>query len=292
MLPHCLFITDPLNESSAKSISLAGLSLRIGMEKATFHTNGFISGSTMRWVIIISQGSLFLLVPVFALGLHPIFAAALLLITMYVGFQMVTGKVTYVVDETGIIKDVEPTMFKNFWKKKSFQYFSWDKVKSFKAGTDASRDLEEFEFLTIYMTNGQTLELNTKKSDEAAFREFERVFRHYVVAVGEEGLPDSNQPVSVQLAKEAMSDPEQRKQRAMHKEAETPVIKHRIREKPNFYQTVFAKVLTIFFVILCIVLALVMAFSGLGSFSSLFRLGFVLVPGTIYLFYRVFVKKE
>jgi hypothetical protein len=262
------------------------------MEKASFQSNGFITGSTLKWVIIISQVSLFMMIPLFALGVPILIITGFLLAAMVLGFKMVTVKVVYIVDESGITKDIQPELLKDFWKKKTFQYFPWEEIKNFKAGKDAGRDYEEFYFLTINTTKGKKLELNTKKSDENSFHEFERVFRHYVEAAEAGTLPDYKQPVSIKLAKDSLENqgdtPTSKESQA---EINIPSIKHNIIEKPNFYQTTFAKGLTILFIIFCVAAAGFMLATGLGHFTSIFRLAFILVPGTAYMIYRVYVKK-
>lgn len=62
--------------------------------------------------------------------------------------------------------------------------------------------------------------------------------------------------------------------------------RHGIRKRPGFYQTVFARGLTALFALSAIVLS---GFAALGMLSptSLFRLLAIILPGTIYMIWRV-----
>lgn len=254
------------------------------METATYRSKGFITGSSLMWILIISQVSLFVMVPIFFFGFHPFIAMAAFMGALFLGFGLVTGEVTYTIDEGGLTKEVDPTMFKHFWRKKTFQYYPWDNIMSFKAGVDANRSYEEFQFLTIITAKGGKLELNDKKGDKASFTNFEKVFRQYVAAVEKGMVADPSKPVSARLEKEMGSEAPQ--------EARTSILKHSIKEKPNFYQTTTAKALTILFILLSLALAGIVLTGGDLRMTNFFRLAFIIVPGTIYMYYRVFVKKE
>ena len=67
---------------------------------------------------------------------------------------------------------------------------------------------------------------------------------------------------------------------------EALALRHGIRKRPGFYQTVFARVLTALFVLLAIALS-VFALLGVLSPSSLFRLLTIILPGTVYMIWRV-----
>ncbi|MFT5512198.1 MAG: hypothetical protein ACI8SE_000595 [Bacteroidia bacterium] len=62
-------------------------------------------------------------------------------------------------------------------------------------------------------------------------------------------------------------------------------------QKRSFYKTITAKVLTILFMALAVTLLTFNEYYGL-SLRHVYRLEFVIVPGVMYMIYRVFVKVE
>lgn len=249
------------------------------MKTATYSTTGFVTGSSILWILVISQAALFIMVPVFALGLHPFISVAMFIAVIYGGFQLVTGKVVYTVTAEGLTKDVTPNLLKNFWNKQRFQFYSWDQINSFRSGTDTDRSLEQFDYLTIRTRKGK-LEINTKKGDRNNFREFETVFRQYAGAV--------NAGV---LRTETTSSEIPAGQAPTTATAETGAGRHTIREKPDFYKTPFAKVLTVCFILMFIGIFALMIVLENTRLANIFRLTFIILPGVLYMTWRAFLKK-
>jgi len=255
------------------------------METASYHTKGFITGSSIKWIIIISQAALFIMVPLILFGLHPFIVTGALIGSMVLGFGLVSGKVIYTIDDAGITKEVEPTMFKHFWKKQTFQFYPWDHIESFREGMDMNRSYEEFQYLTIFTKAGKKLELNTKSGDKNSFQNFTKVFRLYVIAAEEGKVTDTSRPVSVRLEKEMKAE-------GIDMAGISSTKKHTIKEKPGFYSTTFAKVLTVFFILFSVGIILALILTGNNRFTNIFRFVFLIVPGTAYMYYRVFVKRK
>ena len=67
--------------------------------------------------------------------------------------------------------------------------------------------------------------------------------------------------------------------------------KEYLTQKESFYKTRKAKVITILFVIVAILLILIHMNQGLST-RNLFRLEVIIVPGIIYMIYRVYVKED
>ncbi|MCP4125032.1 MAG: hypothetical protein GY751_25100 [Bacteroidetes bacterium] len=253
------------------------------METASYHTKGFITGSSIKWIIIISQAVLFIMIPLILFGLHPLIVTGVLIGAMALGFGLVSGKVIYTIDDSGIIKEVEPIMFKHFWKNHTFQFYPWDHIESFREGMDMNRSYEEFQYLTIFTKGGKKLEINTKSGEKNSFQNFSRVFRLYVIAAEEGKITDTSRPVSAKLEKEMMEE-------GVDMTGINSVKKHTIKEKPGFYQTTFAKVLTLFFMVVSAGIIAALVVMDNNRFSNIFRFVFIIVPGTAYMYYRVFVK--
>lgn len=64
-----------------------------------------------------------------------------------------------------------------------------------------------------------------------------------------------------------------------------------VKREKGFYTTVLAKIVTLFFVVLSILLLIFAIQSGMRA-TNWFRLGVVIIPGTIYMVYRVFLDKK
>lgn len=254
------------------------------METATYTTSGFIRGSTLKWIIITSQASLFVMFVLLIFGLHPFIVVAAFIGSAFLGIGLVTGKATYTLDEGGLTKEVEPTLLKNMWQKHRFQYFPWTEIRDFRSGEDRDRSFERFKYLTINTRKGGKLEINTKKGDSAAFDEFERVFRHYVEAAAEGSLPDANQPATNRLLEaEAAETIGER----------APVgKKHVIREKPDFYKSTGGKVFAIAMLVIFAVLLSAVLLTGNDNPANWFRISFIIIPGMAYVLYRVYGNNE
>lgn len=64
-----------------------------------------------------------------------------------------------------------------------------------------------------------------------------------------------------------------------------------IPRKPGFYQSIWAKLLTAVFAVMAVALILALAF-GLLSLTGIFRLLIVIIPGVIYMTWRVFAPRR
>ena len=73
-----------------------------------------------------------------------------------------------------------------------------------------------------------------------------------------------------------------------------PVVQEQfsLKERKGFYETLFAKIITVFFILLSIGLIYLFIIGTLGKATHIFRLFIIIIPGTIYMAYRVFGKKK
>lgn len=257
------------------------------MEGISYKSKGYITGSSARWIPLVTIFGMTVMFAALAIGLPVIVTMFVFLGAIYLGFRMITGEVIYTIDSDGITKEVSPAMLKNYWKKKSFQFYSWNNVKNFRAGEDAQRSLETFRFLTINMNNGDKLEINDKKGDTDAFKEFERVFRSFV---------EKNNAGDLDLLSEAdiPLDTAINGNGHFHEDnPKRPLVtgQNTIIEKPNFYATFWAKLLTVIFIFVSVILPVMMITLSNFRLTNLFRYLFIIIPGTVYMTYRTFIKR-
>lgn len=150
-------------------------------------------------------------------------------------------------------------------RKKAFSHYDWGDVKGYKNGTDRGRYRGEYEYLEIKFKNGDEWVLNDMYGAKKA--EF-RLFLSNFLAQAE------NYNQAIQPSE------------ASHK---TPVSVTAIEREKTIYETIWGKLFTI---LLGIFILTVIAFGlpYMGS-TSYFRLAVVIIPGFLYMAYRVFIRK-
>lgn len=167
-------------------------------------------------------------------------------ILLVYGFK--AGKVEYQLLETGIRQRIRRFLPYKLSGKEQERFFQWSDVRSFKNDKDWSRRYKEYEYLKLYLTKSPRQIWITDQIDKTGFKQFKQAF--------------------LNVMETQRTDAE------------------RIQEKPGFYSTWFAKVLTIVFVV--ITLGLMFYWRGEEKFTHFVRLRWIMVPGTLYMVFRVF----
>jgi hypothetical protein len=156
----------------------------------------------------------------------------------------------------------------NWPSNKSFRLL-WDEIGHYEIGSDMNRALAEKRFLIIQSRKGnKRIRITENENDREAFTNFSEAL--------ESRIGNWN------AIHGASADGQ----------AEQGSIFRPIRKKPGFYTGFFGKALSLFFLFLTAAVGTLMITEGLGSGGSWFRLLFILVPGTAYMFYRSFIKKD
>ncbi len=150
-------------------------------------------------------------------------------------------------------------------RKNAFLLHHWNDVKGYKNGTDRGRYRGEYEYLEIKFKNGEVWVLNDM--DGAKKAEF-KLFLSYFIAQVE------NYNQSIQPAKE---------------DTKMPASATPIKRKKTIYETLWGKLFTL---LLGLFILAVIGFGlpYMGS-TSFFKLTVVIIPGFMYMAYRVFIKK-
>jgi hypothetical protein len=76
---------------------------------------------------------------------------------------------------------------------------------------------------------------------------------------------------------------------AQHKKTEGPV---QIQQRKTFYETIWAKAFTILLGFFIVGILFLMVTTSYVSATSMFKLFVILIPGFIYMWYRVFREKK
>lgn len=236
---------------------------------ASLKTNGFVA-NPMSSIAIATVSGMALMFVTISIGAH-IFISMLALfagILLVYGFRV--GKITYDLMEDGIRMRIRRFIPYYLKKKEEERFIVWTTIKSFKHDTDLTRNGQEYEFIKLYLKQSPGEVWITDQHDKTGFQTFRDAFREVVNAE------------KAKLASTMIS--------ATGATKEDQQTTHLVQKK-SFYKTNFAKIITVFFILVLAGLITAQQFYGL-SLTSLYRLEFVLIPGVMYMSYRVFVKQE
>ena len=235
----------------------------------TLETNGFYlhPAATIAMATAVGLGAM---MPVTMLGAHVFAAMGALLGGIRLVLGIFSGKVSFRLTETGLHREFRPFLSAFMGSKTHAQFFPCDSITSFKRDRDFSRSMKETEFLKISLRDAPFTILITDQVNAEGFTRFADAFVAQV-----ENL---NRKRTVPLLPPSVGT--------------TPVKSPPlIRRKKSFYETVFAKLLTILFLFSSVALVLAV-FSGEARWTYVIKLGIVILPGTAYLVWRVFIKKK
>ena len=241
---------------------------------AVYKTNSFSENpmSVIGMGMGVGMGAMFM----FILGGAPIFfSMAALIGGILVVYGYKIGKTIYELHSDGVYQCISlfiPSMLK---KKPKERFIEWKDIKSYRNDKDFKRNLQEYEYLKLYLRKSQSEIWITNDGGLASFEEFRDKFL--------ELIGDSAQPKESTLSiPNAVSDLP-----LGTKDVKDP--KSEIKRKPSFYSGIFAKILTVFFIFLTVALFVFGYFNGMRM-ANWFRLAAILLPGTLYMSYRVFIK--
>jgi hypothetical protein len=238
-------------------------------ETHQYQTKGFIRWgiwSNIGITVFLSMSILF-----FTMGIGmPIFISTIVFVGVMFGIiYLLSGKINFSLGSDGIRQEVTPN-----WKKikKVDRFFTWDDIRAYERGKDWNRSKQEFRYLYIDVNKdpGQ-LRISDDKGDKEKFAILADAFEQLVTEVNHIESPNR------------VSQPKTKD----YSESTKQVIKH----KRDFYQRPIAKYLTIFFIIITLFFISFGFGKGMRGVNW-FRLLIIIIPGTIYMVYRVFYKKK
>ena len=242
---------------------------------AQFTSNSFV-GNPIGVIVLGTAAGMGLMMVGIMLGAPIILSMILLLSGIGLVYGYMIGKVQYSLFSGGIEQRIRKFIPYYLSKKEETRFIAWQNIKSFKIDTDFSRQLQEYEFIKLYLRTSPGEIWITNQIDKPGFERFKETF----VLKMEEFTPQSDveNETSVSYSSTKQVKPVS---------SSRPVIK----QKKSFYATVFAKILTLFFVIVSLGLVWYGLINGM-RLTNWFRLAIILIPGTIYMVYRVFVRSN
>ena len=231
-----------------------------------FQTQGFADNPTESIAMATGVGMAFMFLGIL-LGASVWLSMALLIGGILAVYGYRAGSVEYLLYTWGIEQRLRRFIPYQFAKKESTRRILWSDIKSFKNDRDLSRSQGEYEYLKFYLKTAPGQIWITDQKNKPGFEQFRTSFL------------------------EAVKSPESAEQPDSVRSTTTVAPKPLVERKPGFYDTFWAKVLTIFLMVIVVGLILYRATSEM-KFSQWFRLEFILIPGTMYMVYRVFLRKS
>ncbi len=179
-----------------------------------------------------------------------------LLGTIGVILSFIAGRAEYLLTNEEIYQSLTPFVSDLFQIKSKERFFPFELIYYYQVGEDVDRSMQPYKKLTLNMSiEPNKLILTNKKEPD----EFEQFVAEFEVLIGDKNK-QAEQTVEEKLEVDKLWQPQI------------------IKKKKSFYETVLAKVLSLFFLVLTIGF-LVLSLLGVLSFSGLFRVYILLVPG-------------
>lgn len=237
-------------------------------------------------IIGVSQLAFMVMIGALLTGLH--WSLTLILFIGVIVFFVVifSVRVKYEVNGMVITKEAVP-LIRNFpfMGVPPVEVKDISRIKFYKVGQDLNRSYETYEYLIVAFDDGVKWKIVSKRETMEEFIPL----KEYIIARIEEVNRSSTGP-GVQT--ETMRTPEQGfRQEAS--ERKKPLAPPKIERRKGFYESVWGKVAAVFFLIFTVLLLLLnFYYPQYFKETHLFRLEFIIIPGTLYLLYRTFFKAD
>ena len=244
-----------------------------------FTTNGFVE-NPIGSIVIATVAGMGLMFVTIMIGMPIIISMAALFAGILLVYGYKSGKVTYRLYSDGL--GLTTRRFIPYWlkKKEGYKKLKWEEVKSYTHDFDKTRTGEEYEYIKLYLSKSPGQIWVTNQRNKGGFEIFRDNFLQLVALDQQVGdSPETKVPKSNRIGKQETLE---------IKESSEKVY---LVKRKSFYKTRAAKVLTILFVVISIFLVLLNLNFGL-SWQNLFRLEVIIVPGIVYMIYRVYVKDD
>ena len=233
---------------------------------STFETNGFFKDPISSIVMATMVGMFLMFTFMMVAGVIGGMIGLLGGILLVYGFW--AGRARYYLTEKGLGRRMEPFVAK--WIKRGVkeQFIPFEHMVSYRADKDLNRGMQEVEFLKIKLkTSPHRIWINNQKNPDGFF-EFRDRFIEVVRNRNEKTIKKREEVKSQSVSG-------------------TPIV-----EKKSWYTTLFAKIITWIFILSSLGLLLLYITGDLSRNTQLFRLFYIVIPGTIYMVIRVFRQKN
>ncbi|MEC5127113.1 hypothetical protein VSU19_10155 [Verrucomicrobiales bacterium BCK34] len=233
---------------------------------AVLETNGFGSnpGLTIALATVAGMGAMFVLIMI---NLHPLFPMVGLLGGILATFGVFAGKMEYRLTSQGLSRYFRPFLRKFLSMKGQTQLFPFSEIESYQLEKDLSRSMTEVETLKIKTQKPPYHVWINDQINPGGFRAFADAFIAQVESVNRKNESSAAMNIASDAPKPAP-----------------------IQRKKGFYESIPAKLLTALFIVATLALAAAF-FLDYAKPPHLIRFAIIIVPGTCYMTYRVFLRK-
>ncbi len=248
------------------------------MAQIAYRANYVAQGRLIRAIWLPVQIALVILVSLLLAGVPAVVAAGAFVLALYLAIRAAIYRAEFILDDEGITEALIPYADTWTWRKPVTRRFAWDQVVDWSLDEDLTRGLEMRKRLIIrFREPGYTIRLDETGDDaqRAAYASFVNGFLQR--AAGGTLLPLEELPsrIPVEVVRERVAWPDR------------PGALPRRRA---FMETVAGKATGLGLLALVAATTVALFHFG-GSFSSWFRLVFVLIPGAAYLIWRLYLRR-
>lgn len=253
--------------------------------RVSFRTNGFILQPYATIALSFACGMTLMMLGIFAGA--PVMVSMILL-TGGIGavFAIGMGSILYTLTPEGIQQDITRWFAPGRMQKQIKRFISWGQIASFKNDSDYGRSSGQYEYLKLYLRTAPGEIWITDQRDKKGFEQFKNTFLRLI----RESKATQQDPMATPVPS-AMVQQTAAPLPGIPVSPEAQQHLQRIVRKKSFYRTAFAKILTLFFTGLTLFLIWMQSYHGL-HFTNWFKLLFVILPGTVYMLYRVYFSEK
>ena len=230
--------------------------------------------------LMVSAGMGAVFITIF-LGLPWVVSIVALVGPMFLIIGLTAGKTEYIID----VDFLEKKLVTFLREKRIDRKYTWNEITSFKEGKDMNRSYEEYSFIEINFKDWTTWQI-TDQVDKAGFEKFREVFLQAVQQRNEPATETNSAQATVAATQVSAASQSANKPQAA-------TANHLIIQKKTLYETVWAKV---FFWAMALFVSGIWGFLLVNpqyrSFTTGFRITFVIIPGLLYLYYRIYIKRK
>jgi hypothetical protein len=236
-------------------------------------------------IIGISQLAFMVMIGALVIGIHWLPTLVLFLGIIVFFVVILSVRVKYEVNGMVITKEAAP-LIRNipFMDVPPVEVKNINEIKFYQEGRDLNRSYETYEYLIVGFNDGVKWKIVSKKE---TIEEFNPLKVYIIGKIEEINRGTSAHPVQTeapQIPSPVFRPPVLERS----KPAPPPLIKR----KKGFYESVWGKIVSVFFLIFTALLIIFyFFFPGYLKVTHLYRLAFILVPGTFYLVYRTFFSR-
>jgi hypothetical protein len=222
-------------------------------------------GASLSITVYISLSLMFL---GFSLNI-PVWLSVFLLVgTMYLIFSKISCPATFTLTAATLNRQLHTDSF--LFKRKALLNYTWKDIKSYKEGTDKGRFRGEYQFLEIKFRDGNQWALTDNYGIQRA--DFSVLLQAFLNKVNEYNTNTAAIPVQTVAGTESKEP------------------KKLIQRKKTIYESIWGKLFTV--ALGLFIVYIIRYWSDYMGATSMYKMVVILIPGFLYMAYRVFVKEK